>query len=234
MTAREIIGLLETRGDPHRAAFVQGYFKTGPGQYGEGDRFVGIPVPDLRKLARRFRGLPSSEILSLLQSPLHEARLLALLIMVDAYARGDETLRERIFRLYLENSRFVNNWDLVDASAASIVGPHLEKGDRNILASLATSTLMWERRIAIIATLHFIRQGEFSETLHIAEMLLADREELIHKAVGWMLREVGKRDQPALEDFLRVHQGRMARTTLRYAIERFPEELRRRYLKGEM
>ena len=140
---------------------MQGYFKTGPGQYGEGDRFIGIPVPDIRKLARRFRGLPSSEILSLLQSPLHEARLLALLIMGDAYARGDETFREKIFRLYLENSRFVNNWDLVDASAASIVGPYLEKGDRNILDSLASSTLIWERRIAIIATLHFIRQGEF-------------------------------------------------------------------------
>ena len=191
LTAEEIVRRLETLGDTGRAAFTQGYFKTGPGQYGEGDRFVGIPVPGLRKLARQYRGIPLEEALSLLRSPIHEARLLALLLLCDAYARGDVALQERIFGLYLENTRFINNWDLVDASAPYIVGPHLMQRSRAVLRTLAASTAIWERRIAIMATLQFIRQGEFDDTLEIARILLPDREDLIHKAVGWMLREVG-------------------------------------------
>jgi 3-methyladenine DNA glycosylase AlkD len=233
MSAEEIVRRLNTLGDPGRAAFAQGYFKTGPGEYGEGDRFVGIPVPELRKLARQYRGLTLDETLSLLRSPLHEARLLALLVLCDAYARGDARLQERIFGLYLENTRFINNWDLVDASAPYIVGPHLTHRSRAVLGKLAASTMIWERRIAIMATLRFIKQGEFADTLEIAAMLLEDREDLIHKAVGWMLREVGKRDRAVEEAFLKANFRRMARTMLRYAVERFPEDVRRGYLKGE-
>jgi 3-methyladenine DNA glycosylase AlkD len=232
--AQEIVRRIEALGDPKRAVFVQGYFKTGPGEYGEGDRFVGIPVPEIRKLARQYRGAPLEATAVLLRSSIHEARLLALLILCDDYARGDVPLRERIFGLYLDNTRFINNWDLVDASAPNIVGPHLLHGNRAVLRTLAVSAVIWERRIAIMATLHFIRQGEFGETLDMSRMLLDDREDLIHKAVGWMLREVGKRDQAVLETFLKVHYKRMPRTMLRYAIERFPEDLRKRYLKGEV
>jgi len=233
MTAGAVQERLHALGDPHQARLLQRYFKTGPGEYGEGDIFVGMRVPLVRKLAREYRSLPFSETVRLLQSPIHEARLLALLLFIHAYARGDGELREKIFAEYLRNTRFINNWDLVDISAGHIVGAHLKDGNRERLPALAESELLWERRIAVMATSFFIRQGEFDETLRLAELLLRDPHDLIHKAVGWMLREIGKRDLAAEESFLRAHCRVMPRTMLRYAVEKFPEELRRRYLQGE-
>ncbi|HEX8692277.1 MAG TPA: DNA alkylation repair protein [Longimicrobium sp.] len=233
-TATQIIARLTELGDPGHARFVQGYFRTGPGEYGEGDRFLGIRIPQLRELARELRGLPLADAAELLRSPWHEARLLALLVLADGYGRADEAGREAIYRLYLDSTRLINNWDLVDSSAPQVVGAHLEKRDRGILDTLARSESLWERRIAILATQHFIRKNDFATTLRIAEILVHDPHDLIHKAVGWMLREVGKRDQAALEEFLRRHCRTMPRTMLRYAIERFPPELRERYLRGEV
>ena len=221
-------------GDGERAWVLQRFFKTGQGEYGEGDTFVGLRVPEIRKLAKEYQALPFSEIIKLLRSSLHEARLLALLILVRAYTRGDAFLQERIFKLYLQNTRFINNWDLVDGSAEYIVGSHLRYRSRSPLHALAISKLLWDRRISIMATFHYIKRGEFAETLRIAELLLRDPEDLIHKAVGWMLREIGKRDRLIEEELLKVHYKTMPRTMLRYAIEKFPEKLRQRYLRGEM
>lgn len=221
-------------GDSQRALAVQRFFKTAPGEYGEGDIFVGLRVPEIRKLTKEHKELPISETLQLLQSPIHEARLLALFILIDIYKQGDVSLQEQLYNLYLQNTPFINNWDLVDASAHHIVGAHLRYRSRLPLYALARSKRLWERRISIIATFHYIKQGEFAETLHIAGLLLRDREDLIHKAVGWMLREVGKRDQIAEEKFLKKHYKTMPRTMLRYAIEKFPEKLRQQYLRGEI
>ncbi len=234
MTASDICTRLETLGDTERAQAAQRFFKTAPGQYGAGDVFVGLPVPQIRRLVKEYRALPLSEAVRLLQSSIHEARLLALFVLVRAYAQCDASLREQIYDLYLQNTRFINNWDLVDASAEHIVGCHLRGCSKSPLHSLATSKLLWDRRISIMATFHFIKNGEFAETLRIADLLLQDPEDLIHKAVGWMLREVGKRDPRTEEDFLKERYGRMPRTMLRYAIERFPEELRQRYLRGKI
>jgi 3-methyladenine DNA glycosylase AlkD len=213
---------------------VQRFFKTAPGQYGEGDVFVGLRVPEIRKLAKEYRTLPLSEILKLLQSPIHEARLLALLILVSAYGQGDAFLQERIYDLYLGNTHYINNWDLVDASAEHIVGAHLRYRDKSPLRILAESSLLWDRRIAVMATFHYIKHCEFAETLNIAKLLLCDREDLIHKAVGWMLREIGNRDLLIEEGFLKIHYKAMPRTMLRYSIEKFPEALRLQYLRGEI
>jgi 3-methyladenine DNA glycosylase AlkD len=215
---------------PERGKVNKWFFKTGPGEYGEGDRFLGVTVPALRKLAREYQDLPRQDILTILKSPWHEERLLALMILVRQHARGDERTRRLIHRLYLRNTRSINNWDLVDLSAAQIVGSHLEMANRGVLKRLAKSRSLWERRIAMIATYHYIRQRDFKDTLAIAELLLEDEHDLIHKAAGWMLREVGKRDRGAEERFLRKHAHRMPRTMLRYAIEHFPEPLRQRYL----
>lgn len=220
--------------DPEIAAFLGRFFKTGPGEYGEGDRFLGIRVPALRRLARKYQSLSLPDCRSLLTSPFHEARLLALLILVRAYDRSDEEKREEIYRLYLDHLPYVNNWDLVDSSAEHIVGRHLRTRDRSILRELARSSSVWERRIAIMATFHYVKAGSFDETLRIAEILLMDPHDLIHKAVGWMLREVGKRDRAVAEAFLRPRYRRMPRTMLRYAIEKYPEPLRQRYLRGEV
>lgn len=210
------------------------YFKTGPGEYGEGDIFVGVSVPETRKLARQYGALSLRDTIRLLHSPIHEARLLALLILCRSYFRGHTSLQEEIFHSYLQNTRFINGWDLVDLSAEHIVGAHLRNRDRARIRALAESDLIWERRIAIMATFNYIKRGEFSDTLEIAGRLLGDREDLIHKAVGWMLREIGKRNRGAEELFLKVHYKRMPRTMLRYAIEKFPDELRRKYLRGEV
>jgi len=234
LTAAAIEKRLRAMADPERAKILQGFFKTGPGQYAEGDVFLGLYVPQVRRLAAEYRALPLPEAVLLLRSPLHEARLLALLLLIRAYDGGDEPLRERIFDLYLRHTRFINNWDLVDASAEHIVGRHLRDRSRDPIRLLATSDLLWDRRIAVLATFHYIKRGEFGETLAVARQLLGDREDLIHKAVGWMLREVGKRDGAAEEAFLRRHSKTMPRTMLRYAIERFPEERRQAYLRGEM
>ena len=230
MKASEIVSRLTSMGNLERARVSRSFFKTGPGEYGEGDQFAGLTVPQVRSLAKELRELPGDETVKLLHSPLHEARLLALLILIRAYEKGGEATRERIYGLYLKNTRWINNWDLVDVSAEHIVGAQLWTRDRAVLDELAVSGLLWERRIAVLATFHFIRRGAFADTLRIAERLLGEREDLLHKAVGWMLREVGKRDLAAEEAFLKKHARAMPRTMLRYAIERFPEKKRQRYL----
>jgi len=227
---KEIYGLA----NPADAKFLQGFFKTGPGQYGEGDKFLGLRVPALRKLARNYAELGRDDVLKMLVSPWHEERLLALEIMVEAYETGDAAERRLVHRDYLANTRYINNWDLVDASAGGIVGAHLEAGNISLLSRLARSKDMWERRIAIVSTLYFIKRDRFGPTLIIAELLLHDAHDLIHKAVGWMLREVGKRDRKVLDGFLREHYHGMPRTMLRYAIERHPEGVRKKYLAGSV
>jgi 3-methyladenine DNA glycosylase AlkD len=212
------------------AQFLQRFFRTGPGEYGEGDQFIGVRVPALRRLVREFRGLTMADARQLLHSPIHEERLLALLILVDAYDRGSELERSAIFRLYLDNTACINNWDLVDGSAPGIVGRHLETRPRKVLFELANSSDLWERRIAVLTAFWFIRRNEFDEILRLAEMLLRDRHDLIHKAVGWMLREAGKRDVTVLRGFLEQHAARMPRTMLRYAIEKLPVAERRCWL----
>lgn len=231
-TAREAADRLKSFGTEERARVNRSFFKAGEGGYGQGDRFVGVAVPHVRTVLQEFRELPVQEILKLLQSEVHEERLLALLLLVRRYEEGDGTERKRIFDLYLAQTKWVNNWDLVDASAPGIVGVHLEGRSRRLLLRLAKSKDLWERRIAIVSTLHLIRLGEFGDTLAVAEVLLRDEQDLIHKAVGWMLREVGKRDQRALEEFIARHYAAMPRTMLRYAIERFPEARRQAYLRG--
>ena len=231
-TARAVQRRVRALADPERAADVARFFKTAAGQYGAGDRFLGIRVPWLRTLARTYQHLPIAEVLRLLASPWHEERLLALLIMVRQYARGDDAARAQIYRSYLAHARYVNNWDLVDSSAAHIVGAHLRERSRVPLRRLSASDSVWDRRIAVLSTFHYIRHGEFEATLDLAQRLLDDPHDLIHKAVGWMLREVGNRDRAAEERFLRAHAARMPRTMLRYAIEKFPPRLRRRYMNA--
>ncbi|MBI5592592.1 MAG: DNA alkylation repair protein [Deltaproteobacteria bacterium] len=218
--------------NPEDGAFLQRYFKTGPGQYGEGDLFRGIRVPVLRKLSRAHQDISLELAERLLHSAYHEDRLLALLILVRNYANSSDSERAGIYTLYLDNTRFINNWDLVDTSAEHIVGAYLNGKSREPLYQLARSRSLWERRIAILATFHFIKQGKFDETLGIAEILLTDKQDLIHKAVGWMLRETGKRDMQREEAFLGAHYRQMPRTMLRYAIEKFPKDKRQGYLKG--
>jgi 3-methyladenine DNA glycosylase AlkD len=217
--------------DPADAKFLQGFFKTGPGQYGAGDKFLGLRVPDVRRLVREYPDLEDSQALEMLRSGWHEERLLALLFLVRSYRRGDKAVRAAVHRAYLANTRYINNWDLVDASAHYIVGQHLEARNIRLLERLARSDDIWERRIAIVATFHFIRLGEFRPTLKIAKLLVDDSHDLIHKAVGWMLREVGKRDRRVLDAFLRKHYRTMPRTMLRYSIERHPERVRKQYLR---
>ncbi len=228
----EIRTALRDAADENDATHLQRFFKTGPGEYGEGDLFIGVRVPETRRVAKKFHLLPLNDALTLLRSEIHEERLLALILLTEKFRRGSAEQQAEIYRLYLENTGHINNWDLVDSSAMFIVGPYLQNRSRDPLHRLARSASLWERRIAILATFHFIRQGEFDETLKIAETLLLDREDLIHKAVGWMLREIGKRDMCREEDFLKMHYRNMPRTMLRYAIEKFPEELRQKYLKG--
>jgi len=223
---------LKAEADPDDAVNLQRFFKTGPGQYGEGDKFLGLRVPVLRRLARTYRDLSVADALTLLQSRWHEERLLGLLLLVGRYQRGESTERQTIYDAYLGHTRHINNWDLVDSSAEHIVGPHVPPADVAVLERLARSPDLWERRIGMLATFHWIKQREFAPALRIAELLLDDKHDLIHKAVGWMLREIGKRDRSAEVAFLRAHHRRMPRTALRYAIEHFPERERQQYLRG--
>lgn len=234
MTVHEIRTKLRKLGNKQRAKVLQGFFKTGPGEYGEGDVFLGIKVPELRRLAKEYQDITTKENKQLLKSSIHEERLLALLILVLTYSKGNEIAKKRIYELYLKNTKFINNWDLVDGSAEYIVGDFLMDKSRKPLYSLAKSSDLWERQIAMMSTFHFIKRHEFSETLKISRMLLSGEEDLIHKAVGWMFREVGKRHLPTEEKFLKEHYKKMPRTMLRYAIERFPESKRQRYLKGNV
>ena len=232
MTAADARKKIRSLASNEQAAILARFFKTGPGQYGEGDQFLGVKVPATRKVAREFKSLALSEVEMLLHSEIHEERLLALIILVLQFEKADKTTRKQIFDCYVGNTEHINNWDLVDLSAPQIVGGYLEARSRKPLDRLARSASLWERRISIVATHWFIRRDDFADTLRIARILLNDEHDLIHKAVGWMLREVGKRDLAALEGFLGPHYHTMPRTMLRYAIERFPEKKRQAYLKG--
>jgi 3-methyladenine DNA glycosylase AlkD len=234
MTSGQIKIRLRSFASKEKAALLQRFFKTGPGQYGEGDKFLGVMVPSIRQVVKECRDSPLAEVVKLMRSPWHEERVCALLILVDKFEQSDEALRKKIYSLYLENTRYINNWDLVDLSAPKIVGPYLDGGSRALLYRLVRSKSLWERRIAILATFPYIRKGDFADALSISEKLLADDVDLMHKAVGWMLREVGKKDVTVLEGFLKKHHRNMPRTALRYAIERFPEAKRKKYLRNEI
>ena len=214
------------------ASILQRFFKTGKGEYGEGDKFLGIKVPQIRKIAKRNNDLTFTEIQKALKSKFHEERLCALLILVGKYSTGDEKTKEKITNFYLANTKFINNWDLVDLTAPKILGKYLLNRDREILYTLSISESLWERRISILSTFEFIREKQFQDSLKIAKILLNDEHDLIHKAVGWMLREIGKRDLETEEKFLMKHYKTMPRTMLRYAIEKFPEKKRLAYLEG--
>ncbi len=230
--SHKIVLLLQKSADPARAQHSQRFFKTGPGEYGEGDLFLGVRVPHIRKLVREFRGIELSSMEELLFSELHEVRLFSLLSMAEAFKRGSEKEKYNIYKLYMGNSHRVNSWDLVDSSAPHIAGAYLWNMDRKPLYDFAAADSLWKRRIAMISTQYFIRKDSFEDTLNISEILIADKEDLIHKAVGWMLREVGKRNLQVEVDFLRAQYKGMPRTMLRYAIERFEQELRIKFLKG--
>ncbi len=221
---------LQTQANKKDAATAVWFFKTGKGDYGHGDRFLGVKVPVQRAIAKKYVSLSLADTLKLLRSPFHEHRLTALFILVLQFQRGDAVLQRKIYGEYVKHRRFINNWDLVDSSAPHIMGMHLLHGKRAILYRFARSKNLWEKRIAILATLAFIRQGDYSDTLKIAEILLHDSHDLIHKAVGWMLREVGNKDRATEETFLKKYSQKMPRTMLRYAVEKFPEELRKSYL----
>ena len=231
---RDIRKELRQLADKKIAAHSQRFFKTGEGQYGHGDKFLGVRVPVLRNIARQYRGVSLEQAARLLKSEFHEERLLSLLLLVVMFKEANDENRRAIYTLYLENTRFINNWDLVDTSAEHIVGTYLRDGDKRPLHELSVSDTLWERRIAIMSTFHFIKHEEFDDTLKIAEILLDDKEDLIHKAVGWMLREIGKRNINTEEKFLNEFFKQMPRTMLRYAIEKFPEPKRQRYLKGNV
>jgi 3-methyladenine DNA glycosylase AlkD len=234
MSVKEIQKKLKELRNEEKAKKHQSFFKTGPGEYGEGDIFVGVTVPELRKLAKEYKTIPSEEVKQLLQSPIHEERLFSLFLLIHRYSKGDEPEKKRIYELYLKNTKFINNWDLVDSSAGHIVGAFLFDKSKKPLYDLVKSNNLWERRISIISTFYFIKRNQFSDTLKISKILLSDKEDLIHKAVGWMLREIGKRNMSIEEDFLKKHYKNMPRTMLRYAIEKFPESKRQRYLKGKI
>ncbi|PIU40807.1 MAG: DNA alkylation repair protein [Candidatus Omnitrophica bacterium CG07_land_8_20_14_0_80_42_15] len=220
--------------DKERAKALQRYFKTGPGEYAEGDRFIGVTAPRMRSVAKKFKGISLKESSLLLRSEIHEERAIALLILILKYPVSDETEKKEIYKIYLGNTKYINNWDLVDISAEHIVGAFLKDKNKKPLYCLATSSSLWERRIAILSTFHYIKNNEFGDTLKIAKILLNDHEDLIHKAVGWMLREVGKRDLAREERFLKKYYKKIPRTMLRYAIERFAESKRQAYLKGKI
>jgi len=222
------------KADSKRAKLLSGFFKTGKGEYGEGDIFVGITVPQSRKIAAKYRNLKHSDLKILLKSKLHEERLIALLILVHNYTAGTFEEKKKIFNFYLKSTRYINNWDLVDLSAHKIIGDYLINKPKTKLYLLAKSKNLWERRISVISTFRFINANSFDDSFKIAEILLDDKHDLIHKAVGWMLREIGKRSQAQEEQFLMKYYKRMPRTMLRYAIERFPESRRKQYLYGQI
>jgi 3-methyladenine DNA glycosylase AlkD len=230
-----ILKRLRELGDSEIAVHSQRFFKTGKGEYGEGDRFLGIRVPVIRKCVREYLGISIEETTEILHSPFHEARLLAVLIFSAKYGSAKTNAEQKaVYRTYLGNTKFINSWDLVDSSAEHVVGAHLFLKDRKPIYRLVRSKNLWERRIGIISTFNFIKKKDFSDTLECARVLLHDKEDLIHKAVGWMLREVGKRDRNAEEQFLIRHYRQMPRTMLRYAIEKFPESKRLAYLRGDL
>jgi 3-methyladenine DNA glycosylase AlkD len=234
LRTKQIIDELKVLGNAEIAEHSQRFFKTGAGEYGEGDIFLGIRVPIVRKCIKEYKDISLQENLELLKSPYHEARLLAVLILVKKYSSSKTSIEQKaIYQAYLKHTEFINNWDLVDSSAGHIVGAYLYSRNRKSLFRLVRSKSLWERRIGVMATFYFIKRDDFAETLAIAELLLKDEEDLIHKAVGWMLREVGNRNLEKEESFLNKHYKDMPRTMLRYAIEKFPEKKRLAYLHGK-
>lgn len=231
MTASHVKTSLKKLVVPGKAQTLQRFFKTGKGEYAEGDIFIGVMAPSMKATVKKYATLPIAEAVKLLHSKIHEERMVALLILVAQYKKGDEKLKQKIFDIYLSNTKYINNWDLVDLTAEHIVGEQLRNSSKQTLYKLAKSKSLWERRIAILSTFAYIKTGESKETLKIAKMLLNDEHDLIHKAVGWMLREVGKRVSHQEElKFVEQHVKKMPRTMLRYAIERFPEALRKKIL----
>ncbi len=225
---------LKSLADPERARHESRYFKTGKGEYGEGDIFLGIKTVLKRQLAKKYVDLSLKDVEFLMTSKFHDYRQIALFVITNKYIKGDDKLRKEIFNFYLNHTKYINNWDLVDISAHKIVGDYLLNKDRKILYKLAKSKDLWEKRISIISTFAFIDEDDFKDSLQIAEILLHDEHDLIHKAVGWVLREVGKKDQDVEEKFLKKYYSVMPRTILRYAIEKFEENKRQKYLKGEI
>lgn len=232
MKASEIQTILRAEANSAIADHSARFFKTGRGEYGAGDIFLGIRVPVLRAHVKQFSGATLNEVLKVLRSKYHEERLFALFVLVYQYGKSDSEHKQKIFDIYLSNTKFINNWDLVDSSAHKIVGPHIFDKNRDVLMKLAKSNCLWERRIAIIATFYFIKREQFSDTFRIATLLLDDKQDLIHKAAGWMLREVGNMDRAAEEAYLKKHYSTMPRTMLRYAIEKFSKADRQAYLTG--
>jgi len=229
----DVISELQKFAQPQKAAHSKRFFKTGPGQYGEGDKFIGVTVPEQRTVGRKFRNLRLTELEKLLHSEIHEHRLTSLIILVEQYKKADSLVRKQIYTLYLKNTTYINNWDLVDASAPGIVGQYILEHPEELRAiyELSQSELLWERRIAMLATFAFIKADELELVFELAQLLRDDSEDLIHKAVGWMLREAGKRDEQCLRSFLNTHAKHMPRTMLRYAIERFTPPQRAYYLQ---
>ncbi len=231
-TIRSLKKELKSNANSKQAKILQRFFKTGKGEYAEGDIFWGLKVGELRTIAKKYSVLKLKDVEKLLNSKIHEQRLVALFILTHQFEEGEQGLRKKIFNLYLKNTKYINNWDLIDLSAPKIVGAYLFDKPRDVLYKLAKSKSLWEKRISILSTFYFIRENDFKDTLKVSKILLKDEHDLIHKAVGWMLREVGKRCLETEEKFLKKHYQKMPRTMLRYAIERFPEPLRQKYLKG--
>ena len=234
MSLTEIRKAISKQKNPTQAVNLQRFFKTGKGEYGEGDIFYGIKIPEQRIIAKQFKDLALNDLKNLILSKVHEERLIAAFILVDQFKSGDEKKKKIIFNFYLKNRKGINNWDLVDLSAPKIVGAYLIDKEKDLLYKFARSKDLWEKRMSIISTQAFIREHYFEDTLNISEILLSDKHDLIHKAVGWMLREVGNRDMETEEEFLRKHYKKMPRTMLRYAIEKFTEQKRNAYLKGKI
>ena len=232
MSLTQIKKEIKKNADPQKAVLLQRFFKTGPGQYGEGDVFLGIMVPVQRSIVKKYKDLSLKDLKELLYSDKHEERLIALLILVEQFQKGDAQKKEDIFTFYHLHRKRINNWDLVDLTAHRISGSYLMDKDKSLLYKLTESENIWDRRIAVMSTFYFIKYNVFDDALCIAEKLLNDNHDLIHKAVGWMLREIGNRDINTEEGFLEKHYKKMPRTMLRYAIEKFPEKKRLAYLEG--
>ena len=227
---KKLISELKSLANPKQAEILQRFFRTKKGEYGEGDIFLGIRVPMQRKIAKKYLDLNLKDIQELLENKIHEYRMIALIILISKYKKSNNLEKEKIFKFYIQNAQRANNWDLVDLSAPNIVGDFLLDKKKDILYKLSKSKNLWEKRIAIVSTYTFMKNNNFKDTIKISEILLKDQHDLIHKAVGWMLREVGKKDKKILEDFLKKHYKQMPRTTLRYSIERFPEDERKKWL----
>ncbi len=232
ITAQDVHKILKDLGNADIAAHSQRFFKTGKGEYGEGDIFHGIRVPVIRKQVKKYQDVSFEEVLEVLKSPFHEERLFALLSLVEKFSKGSAWEKEDVYNAYLKHTKYINNWDLVDSSASYILGAYLSDKDKKPIYHLAISKDLWERRIAIMSTFYMIKKGDFLDAMEISKILINDREDLIHKAVGWMLREIGKRNMTVETTFLKPRYKRMPRIMLRYAIEKFPEKERKMHLNG--